>query len=1106
MEGERKRITDGFATLERGCHEGKNPSLLAASQVARAINATFRGGLWTCRPAFTRFPLNFANAEQAAWFREHNVQGRFIYRSALGKSFLIYSVGGRIFRVDADRPNATNVLELTADDLNPANRPRAWMEQASHYLVIQDGQSKPFIFNGSTLRRSALGQPSYEVPVGTAMTYGLGRLVVVRPHRRSYVVGDILNGGTEVIQFTENNFLNEGGDIPVPVDGDITAVKILAQIDRSTGQGDLMVFTNAGAASARIGERRDQWKNIQFQLVAMLGAGATSQNSVSLVNGDLFCRSLDGIRSLAMTRSEFQNSWSKTPLSREVNRTLSYDTPFLFDFAESAVFDNRLLTLCNQSPLPNGCYHRGIIALDFDLISGMGDKAPPAYDGLWVGLNFTSIVAGQFASGERCFVTHRNGDGENELWELTRDGTADNGTRRIVSSVEGAALLKAGSQPLALKRLDGGDIGLEGIVGRVDVSVSFRPDNAQCWVPWHTFNICATAPSCTTVCSGGKVQPQYRTKKRFPQPPDDCEAGDNKPARNGYEFQPRITMTGKATVSAFRMHAIEQEEPTTGCAEDEVDDSSAAEEETHVLAFIADWGKTDNDGQAQAVQSLVRSWTPEYIITGGDNKYGMTFAEVLAAMTYYASMVERELMFPTWGNHDTDDSGGIADILAHFPYLPGDQRNYDVVLGDAHFFFRETHDSGANPPSAAELTASANWLRVRLSASTARWKIVVTQDPPHTSAESNDYPGHAASQLDYYGWGADLVLSGDSHQYERFDTTCASRVPCIVCGLGGAVKVTGYRLPYVRGSAVRYAAKYGALKLTVSCSTLVVEFFNTDQELVDSLTLTQPTAAVDAPAGTELFRGVRHQALASGVHLVTVDVTTPGISFLTTAAGGTRDTVRATTLEYLESSAAQLAINAHFFLPYPSGDTDANIVGFGASAGAQTSPFEEQPIGVGYTDQSYAILPNAPALNISAQNLMSLLNAGDEASAWNAVSGSAQIITDGEVTIPTYGAGGLNAISGYSNSNSWYDETTGRTCVGYSRDGTLLLILVADVSPGLTVAQAANLLLSNGAYQAINLDGGNSAALAVNDGTARYLNDAPGVSVGSNLAIMAQAL
>lgn len=572
-EQERKRITDGFATMERGVMEGRDPSLLAKNQAARLINTTVRGGKLTCRPPYSRFALNFADGEQALWFKTHNVQGREIYQSPSGQSSLVVSVGGRIFKIDVMKRRNLNVLELTpAGDANPTNRPHVWMVQAEQYLIIQDGQSPPLIYDGAVCRRSMLGAPRYEVPVGRAMAYGLGRLVVVRPHGRSYVIGDIVHGGTEVYQFTEDNYLNEGGDVTVPIQGEITALKILAQIDRSTGQGDLIVGTPYGAASARLGEKREEWKNIQFQLVAMLGAGPTSQNSMVLCNGDLFLRSRDGIRSLAMTRSEYQNSWSKTPLSREVSRTLSYDTQALLGFCDGALFDNRLLMLCNQTPLPNGCYHRGIIALDFDLISSMFEKQPPAYDGIWTGLRATALISGDFPDGERCFVFHRNDDDENELWEVLKDGVADNGITPIEWIIEGPALLKMASQPFALKNLQGGDISLQDMVGTVTVNVQFKPDQAPCWVDWYSKSMCAKTRVCDGECTAPVTyQPQYRTKKRFPQPPDQCSASDKKPARYGYEFQPRITMTGKATIAAVRFHATEWQEPVNeidGCAEE----------------------------------------------------------------------------------------------------------------------------------------------------------------------------------------------------------------------------------------------------------------------------------------------------------------------------------------------------------------------------------------------------------------------------------------------------------------------------------------------------------------------------------------------------------
>lgn len=254
------------------------------------------------------------------------------------------------------------------------------------------------------------------------------------------------------------------------------------------------------------------------------------------------------------------------------------------------------------------------------------------------------------------------------------------------------------------------------------------------------------------------------------------------------------------------------------------------EDTEHVFAFISDWGTIGSN--ASAVQDLVESWSPEFIVTGGDNKYATTMEAVLESLTYYKSFVDRGLMFPGIGNHDTDDGSGITEFLQWFPYLPGDKRNYDIQLGHVHFFFRETHDGGTVAPP--DLTASAARLRVRLAASKAPFKVVVTQDPPHTSAGNSNYPGHAQSQLDYKEWGADLILSGDSHQYERFDETNPSEVPIIVAGTGGATLLETFNAAPVTGSVTRIAT-YGALKVTSTCNLLTVEFYDVNATLLDTL-------------------------------------------------------------------------------------------------------------------------------------------------------------------------------------------------------------------------------------------------------------------------------
>lgn len=261
-------------------------------------------------------------------------------------------------------------------------------------------------------------------------------------------------------------------------------------------------------------------------------------------------------------------------------------------------------------------------------------------------------------------------------------------------------------------------------------------------------------------------------------------------------------------------------------------------------------------------------------------------------------------------------------------------------------------------------------------------------------------------------------------------------------------------------------------------------------------------------------------------NVVLVDLTAPGLSFKLTAPGGRRDTVRQTTLDFLRQEKAQVALNVHFFVPYPSDEPDADVVGLAVSQGKSYSPFEPQPVGPSYPDQSYAILPFAPALNLDAANRVSLLQPDparpgrpllpDGVVLWNAFAGSAQIVARGVKTIPRYSGppAGLTPAKEYGETNSWYALRRARTAVGVTADGKTLVLFTADQgngSDGMTVAEVAERLIESYAVQtALNLDGGGSTALAVQDPVtkqARLANipsDTPfGRPVGSNLAVFA---
>lgn len=275
------------------------------------------------------------------------------------------------------------------------------------------------------------------------------------------------------------------------------------------------------------------------------------------------------------------------------------------------------------------------------------------------------------------------------------------------------------------------------------------------------------------------------------------------------------------------------------------------------------------------------------------------------------------------------------------------------------------------------------------------------------------------------------------------------------------------------------------------------------------------TLGADTSTVTYPYLGVTHIMRVGSVpdfprnvkiHVIKIDLTAPFLSFLFTPHNGTRDTVRETTLQYLNDQHAQIAINGSFFLPFPSIDLNAALVGFAASNGNVYSPFE-------LPTQNYALVRDSPAINIDSSNKASIvhrdpaftdgtcytlcqavdgLHVLENVAIWNAFAGSGQIVTNGVESIPCYidsthpdcalvGPGPAN----YSNSNSWYELVNARTSIGIGCDNTTLVLFTVDAtngSSGMKVSEVADLLIKDyGVCNALNMDGGGSTSLAMVD-------------------------
>lgn len=572
------RVVDGFQSLGSGVNNGSAPVTLPRNQVSMAVNAIFRGEFIAQRPGWERVPLVFEDNGDDDRFQNHIFQRATFFHPPGAPKQVVASIRGRLFAfnlVDRRVFNAT----IPADP-NIAGLP-VWFCEAEQWLIVQDGRSKPLLYNGSSCRRLGVG----ELPVGTIMAYANGRVWVANIARNGFTAGDIVGGpsGTPaynyrdaILRTSENAFLATNGNFSVPANmGLITAMVVPAAIDTSLGQGPLQVCTAQGIVSVNAPTDRSQWQTLTYplQTISVLNNGMEAQTATVLVNGDVWYRSPDGIRSFQVTRRD-TTQWTSTPLSREMRPVLDKDQPDSppipsanrLAYASAALFDNRLLvtTQCRWEA-DNQVTWRALVSLDFDplnAVQNIATRNPPAYDGIWTGLRILQVLA----DGDDCIVFALNNDNQNEVWRITKDAPFDDGDQRVAWSYETPAF-NFSDKGFERKSLDTGVVYYNDLQGTVSHALFYRPDQATAWQPWANWQDCATMSTCGLAdCAPPTLQPQYRTYQRMPMPADDCNPQTGTPYRHGFEFQVRHELTGHCSVRKLALVAHQlQEDPQGAC-------------------------------------------------------------------------------------------------------------------------------------------------------------------------------------------------------------------------------------------------------------------------------------------------------------------------------------------------------------------------------------------------------------------------------------------------------------------------------------------------------------------------------------------------------------
>jgi hypothetical protein len=266
-------------------------------------------------------------------------------------------------------------------------------------------------------------------------------------------------------------------------------------------------------------------------------------------------------------------------------------------------------------------------------------------------------------------------------------------------------------------------------------------------------------------------------------------------------------------------------------------------------------------------------------------------------------------------------------------------------------------------------------------------------------------------------------------------------------------------------------------------------------------------ATFDIGTYTDLFQGIDETTATiqggSGIsqaYIVRVDLTAPGVSFTTTPgapgttpnAGTSPEVMTQTTSQFLQSTGAQVAINANFFsCPCVTNASNSEyLLGLEISNGKLVS-----------SDQS-----NYSSLLLTQNNQASLVaggSVGNTSGIYNAVSGGGFVLRNG-----------VDVVNGSIPGDPLNPNP--RSVAGLSQNGEYLYLMAIDgrqagYSVGVTQAEEADLMSALGAWNAINFDGGGSTALVVRgtDGNPDVLNR-PSAGAerydGANLGVYAAPL
>lgn len=218
-------LFDSFETFEGGINSGIAPRLLGRNKLAFMNNGTVRGTYPLQRPPYRTLTIDYggdadlqAAVEQGLW---QGCTQRLCVSSATAtppnQVSIVAQIGGRLFQFIMGTGTTVTCREVTVvGDPNSATLTQAWLWQAEHWVIVNNGAASPIFFDldaGTSVRSNALSRTAQNAVTGADFTIpAVGSNVTINFSGGTSGAGNPANGTTvNVLGVGQFTVINNAG-------------------------------------------------------------------------------------------------------------------------------------------------------------------------------------------------------------------------------------------------------------------------------------------------------------------------------------------------------------------------------------------------------------------------------------------------------------------------------------------------------------------------------------------------------------------------------------------------------------------------------------------------------------------------------------------------------------------------------------------------------------------------------------------------------------------------------------------------------------------------------------------------------------------------------